>query len=95
MTSSFTVARGSQIGPYPFRLTASNGWNSDVSMSALNVPAGTTVTFNPMNVAGGNGTTSVTINVGPNTSPGFYPVVVLGDGGSLKGTAMVALTVTP
>jgi len=48
-----------------------------------------------VNVAGGNGTTSVTINVGPNTSPGFYPVVVLGDGGSLKGTAMVALTVTP
>jgi hypothetical protein len=94
ITSTFTVAQGTQIGPYAFRLTASNGWNGDVSMSALNVPAGTRVTFNPAIVAGGNDTTAVTINVGPNTPPGFYPIVVLGDGGSLQGTALVALRVT-
>lgn len=94
IASTFTAAPGTQIGPYPFRLTAANGWTHDVTMSAVNVPAGTTVTFNPPLIPGGNGTTAVTINVGRNTSPGFYPVIVLGDGESLKGTALVALTIT-
>jgi hypothetical protein len=63
--------------------------------SAVNVPAGVTVTFNPETVsAPGSGNTIMTIAVASGTPPGFYPMIVLGAGGGLEQTALVALTVT-
>src|SRR5271165_4609229 len=76
-------------------ISTANKFNAPVALSAVNVPHGVTVAFNPPTVsAPGSGSTTMTITAAANATPGLYPVIVLGDGGGLEQTALVELTVT-
>jgi uncharacterized membrane protein len=92
--STLTVAQGS-IGNSTLTTTIQGGFNSAISFSSTGVPAGTTVSFNPSSIpAPGNGTSAVTITVGPGTALGTYPITVTGNGGGKQHSATVTLTVT-
>jgi|SRR5271157_1962561 len=92
--SVFTVKQGKQSS-FLVTLSTANKFNAPVALSAVNVPHGVTVAFNPPTVsAPGSGSTTMTITAAANATPGLYPVIVLGDGGGLEQTALVELTVT-
>jgi hypothetical protein len=94
LNSTFTVKQGKQIS-FVINLSTANGFSAPVALSAINVPGGVTVTFDPQTLpAPGAGSTSMTIAAAANAPPGFYPIIVQGDGGGLQHTTLVALTVT-
>jgi hypothetical protein len=94
LASTFTVKQGKQIS-FPVTLSTANGFNAAIALSAINVPNGVTVTFDQqIMLAPGSGSTTMTISAASNAPPGFYPVIMLGDGGGLEQTALVAVTVT-
>ena len=75
--------------------TISDGFNSDINLSASGVPDGTTVTFDPQTIpAPGAGNSAMTVVVGSNTALGTYPITVTGSGGGIQQTTTVTLTVT-
>ncbi len=92
--ASLSVAQGNQ-GTSTITATVSGGFNSAISLSASGVPAGATVSFNPLTIpAPGSGNSTMTITVGSTTPTGSYPITVAGSGGGIKQTATVTLTVT-
>jgi hypothetical protein len=94
LASTFTVKQGKQIS-FPVSLSTANGFNASIALSAINVPSGVAVTFDQQTLpAPGSGSTIMTITAADNAPPGFYPVIVLGNGGGLEQTALVAVTVT-
>src|SRR5271165_2651919 len=94
LSSAFTVKQGKQVS-WAVNLSTVNKFNAPVALSAVNVPHGVTVTFNPPTVpAPGSGSTTMTISAAANAPPGLYPVIVLGDGGGLEQTALIEVTVT-
>ena len=94
LASTFMVKQGKQSS-FPVSLSTANGFNAPVTLSAVNVPLGVTVTFNPQTLpAPGSGSTTMTITAAANATPGSYAVVLLGDGGNLEQTTLVPITVT-
>ncbi len=92
--AAVSVAQGSQ-GTSSISTTISGGFNSAITLSASGVPNGTTVSFNPNPIAApGNGSSTMTINVGANTAVGTYPITVSGNGGGIQHSTTVTLTVT-
>ncbi len=92
--AALSVAQGSQ-GTSTISTTISGGFNSAITLSATGVPNGATVTFNPNPIAApGNGSSTMTINVGANTAVGTYPITVTGNGGGIQHSTTVTLTVT-
>jgi uncharacterized membrane protein len=92
--SAVSVVQGSQ-GSSTITTTISGGFNSAITLSASGVPTGTTVSFNPNPIAApGNGSSTMTINVGANTAVGTYPITVTGNGGGIQHSTTVTLTVT-
>jgi hypothetical protein len=86
--------QGSQ-GYSTISTTISGNFSSAINLSASGVPTGTTVSFNPNPIASpGNGSATMTINVGANTSLGTYPITVTGNGGGVQHSTTVTLTVT-
>src|SRR5271157_204697 len=76
--------------------TISGGFNSSISLSASGVPMGVTVSFNPSTIgAPGAGSSIMTISDLVVAPPGTYPITVTGNGGGVKQTATVTLTITP
>ncbi len=74
---------------------SSNGFNSDVSLSAAGAPNGTTVTFNPDTIpAPGAGSSSTTITVPAGTAFGSYPITVNAASGQGNQTATTTLTLS-
>ncbi|HVP50189.1 MAG TPA: hypothetical protein VMT56_03100 [Candidatus Bathyarchaeia archaeon] len=74
--------------------TVSNGFNSNITLSASGVPSGTTVTFSPQTIgAPGAGSSTMTVAVGTSTAAGTYPITVTGSGGGIKRTTTVTLAV--
>ncbi len=93
--ASLTIAQGNQ-GKSTITTIVSGGFNSAITLSASGMPAGATVSFNPNPIpAPGAGTSAMTIMVGNSTPPGTYPITVAGNGGGIKQTTTVTLTVTP
>src|SRR5208337_3616334 len=91
---SLSIAQGNQ-GISTITTAISGGFNSALSLSALGVPSGTTVSFNPDPIpAPGSGNSTMTITVGSSTPTGTYPITVVGDGGGVQQTTTVTLTVT-
>ena len=91
---SLSVAQGQQ-GNSILTTTIRRGFNSAIMFSASGVPNGTTVSFNPNPIAApGNGSSTMTINVGVNTAVGTYPITVTGNGGGIQHSTTVTLTVT-
>src|SRR5271157_1923708 len=92
--ASLSIAQGNQ-GISTITTTISGGFNSALSLSALGVPSGTTVSFNPNPIAApGSGNSTMTITVGSSTPTGTYPITVVGNGGGVQQTTTVTLTVT-
>lgn len=92
LASTFAVKQGKQIS-FPVNLSASGGFNAPIALSAINVPNGLTVSFDPQ-ILSAPGSATMTIAAQSDAPTGFHPLVVIGDGGSLEQTALVALTVT-
>ncbi len=92
--TSLSVVQGGQ-GSSTISTTISGSFNSAINLTASGVPNGTTVSFNPNPIAApGNGSSTMTINVGANTAVGTYPITVTGSGGGIQHSTTVTLTVT-
>jgi hypothetical protein len=90
--SSVTVARNNSA-QFTITVTPAGGFSSDVALSASGVPPQSSVTFNPATVAGGNGTSNVTISIGRNTPRKTYTMTITGTGGGVTASASVTVTV--
>jgi uncharacterized membrane protein len=91
--ASLSIAQGGQ-GFSTIYTTTGGGFNGSISLSASGMPSGTTVGFSPQTIpAPGAGSSVMTINVGESTPVGAYPLTVTGDGGGIRQTTVVTLTV--
>ncbi len=91
---ALTIAQGNQ-GNSTITSTISGGFNNAISLTSSGAPAGTTVSFNPSTIpAPGAGTSAMTIAVGASTAPGTYPITVTGNGGGVRQSTTVTLTVS-
>jgi hypothetical protein len=70
-------------------VTAQNGFNSSVTLSATGLPSGVTATFGAYSAGG----TPVTFNAAGTATPGTFSVTVTGVSGTLRNSAVLALTV--
>jgi subtilisin family serine protease/uncharacterized membrane protein len=92
LATQSTVAGGSVN--IPITLTDVNGFPGTISLSALGLPAGATVSFNPANVAS-NGTSTATISTSATTPAGSYPLTIYGASGNVTHSTVVDIVVTP
>jgi uncharacterized membrane protein len=93
--ASVTVALGNS-GTSTITTAVSGGFSSAVALSATGQPAGVTVSFNPASIAApGSGSSTMTMTVASNTTPGTYPIAITGSGGGITHSATVTLTVNP
>jgi hypothetical protein len=93
--TSVTVVQGAS-GTSAISTSISGSFNSAISLSASGAPAGTTISFSPTSIAApGNGSSTMTMNVGASTAAGTYTITVTGTGGSATHSATVSLTVNP
>ena len=91
---SLTIGQ-SGAGTSTITITVSGGFNNSVSLSASGVPVGVAVSFNPNTIgAPGAGTSAMKITVMRLALPGTYLITVTGNGGGVKQTTTVALTIT-
>jgi hypothetical protein len=67
---------------------------SAVALAASGAPAGTGVNLSPTSIAGGAGSSTMTLSVGASTAVGTYSITVTGSGGGKTHTATISLTVT-
>jgi hypothetical protein len=92
--SSLTITPGNQ-GTSTITVRVSGGFNSPISLSASGAPPGVTVTFNPQTIQPvGPGRSTMTISVLRLAQPGTYPITVTGNGGGIKHSTTVTLTVS-
>ncbi len=79
-------------------IAPTNGFTGTVNLSCGSIiPTGTgnpTCTFNPASIAGGSGTSTLTVNTSLTTSPVAYTVTITGTSGSLNHSTSGSLTVT-
>lgn len=91
--ASVNVVRGNQ-GTSTITTTVSGGFNSAITLSALGVPSGTTVSFGPNPLpTPGSGSSIMTITVGSNTPTGVYSITITGNGGTIQRSTTVNLSV--
>jgi subtilase family serine protease len=101
-TASFTLAaKPTKLSMAPgghgtskITATPSNGFNSSIALSASGQPSGVTVTFKPTSIAGGSGSSTMTIKASSTTKAGTYTIKVKGSGGGVTRTTKVTLTIT-
>ena len=89
---SQTVIQGSST-TYTVNVNALNGFNGSVSLSASG-PSGVSFDFSPSSVTG-SGSSTMTVNVGSNTTPGAYTLTITGTDatGNLTHVTTVTLVV--
>ncbi len=78
--------------PYTVSVISSGGYSGNVTLSALGLPLGATVQFDP-NPVNAPGTSTMTITTGANTPLGDYTVTIQGTDGTTTRSATVQLTV--
>ena len=92
--SSLSIAEGNQ-GTSTITTFALFTFNNSINLSASGAPPGTTVSLNPGTIpAPGSGNSIMTMTVGSKTPTGIYPITVTGNGGGVKQSTTVTLTVT-
>jgi len=95
LTSSvakLTEVQGS-TGTVSITSTATNGFDSAISLSVTGQPAGVTVTFSPASITG-SGNSTMTVAVGASAAVGTYHLTVTGTSGSINESVSIALSVT-
>ena len=93
---SQTVTAGSTAA-WTVTVTASSGFGDTVNLTVAGLPAGAMATFNPASIAGGSGTSTLSVPTSPSTPPGSYPLTITATdatNGSLR-SAQVTLTIDP
>jgi hypothetical protein len=90
--SSQTVVQGNSAS-YTVNVSAINGFNGTVALSASGLPAGASAMLTPASVIGA-GASTLTVATASSTPAGSYTVTITGTSGSLTHTATVSLTVT-
>lgn len=94
LPSSLSVPQSGK-GTSTITTTISGGFNSSIALSSSGAPMGVGVTFTPPTIgAPGSGNSTMTINVLRIAPIGTYPITVAGNGGGVKQTTVVNLTVT-
>lgn len=89
---AITVKRG-KTGSQPVTVTGSNGFTGTVSLALTGVPSGVTATLSPTSIAGGSGSSTLTISVSNQMKQGNYPMTITGTSGALIHSTSVVLTV--
>lgn len=75
--------------------TLSGSFNSDISLVASGLPAGTIAGFNPSSIAApGAGSSTLNINAGSTTPPGTYNISITGSGAGKLHSTSISLTVS-
>jgi hypothetical protein len=92
--ASQSVTAGSS-GTYTVTINPVNGFTGAVSLSASGLPSGATASFNPSSVAGGSGSSTLTISTISSTPAGTSTITITGTSGSLSHTATASLSVSP
>jgi subtilisin family serine protease len=81
---------------YTVTVTPQAGFTGDVALSMSGLtPSQATWSFVPATVAGGSGTSQLTISPSAGLAPGTYPLTVTGTSGGLVRSAAASLVVTP
>jgi N-acetylneuraminic acid mutarotase len=88
---SFVIQAGTSGGT-TINTVVSDGFSGTISLSAVNLPTGITVSFSPASVTG-FAVTQATFAVGLNVTPGNYTITVAGTSGGVTETTTVSLTV--
>jgi kumamolisin len=91
--TAISVSRSSS-GHVVITAAAMGGFSSSISLSASGQGSGQTVTFSPTSIPGGAGTSTMTIQVGRNSTLGTHTITVRATGGGITHTATVTLTIT-
>ncbi len=74
--------------------TAAASYTGNVVLSITGLPAGMSYSFNPSSIAGGTGSSTLTILAGSSTATGSYLVTVKSTAGGVTFTMVFALTIT-
>jgi hypothetical protein len=90
--ASLTIGQGASSNS-TISTAVTNGSAQSVGLSASGLPSGASASFSPISVTAG-GSSTMTVSVGPATTPGNYTITVTGIGSSVTHTTSVSLTVT-
>jgi kumamolisin len=90
--TSLTVSRGSS-GTAQITATLTQGTITSVALSASGQRSGTTVSFSPTSISGGNGTSTIKFTVSSRATTGTSTITITGKGGGNTHTTSIALTV--
>jgi subtilase family serine protease len=92
--ASLSIARGA-TNTYTITTTVSGGFNSAISLSAVNAGARQTLTFNPVTIpAPGSGTSAMQVTVGADAALTSHTITITAKGGGITHTTTVTLIVT-
>lgn len=93
--SSATTPPGGTVS-FTISVTSVNGFTDDVSLS-LSGLSGSEASwdFAPPDVAGGSGTSELTLTADPALTPGTFPLTITGTSGAIERSAFVSLVVSP
>ena len=91
--ASLTVSAGS-AGTATITTAVFDGFDAAISLSASGLPSGVTASFSPMSIpAPGSGSAMLTLSASASTAAGSYTITIIGNGGGLKETASISLTI--
>lgn len=79
---------------FSLTLTPLDGFSGNVALSVGGLPAGATGSWSPATVAGGSGTSILTINTTTSTPVGDYDLILTGTSGPIVHSTTVGLTVS-
>ncbi len=90
---SQTVLQGGSAS-YMVSASSLNAFTGSVSLSASGAPSGVSIGFTPTSVTADSGSSTMTVNVASNTTPGTYTLTITGTSGSLSHSTTVTLVVS-
>ncbi|PWU02424.1 MAG: hypothetical protein C5B51_20775 [Terriglobia bacterium] len=90
---SQTVVRGG-TATYTVTVAPLNGFTGTVSLSLTGAPSRSTVAFNPSQITGGSGTSTLTVTLSSRTRPNTYHMTVTGTSGGLTHSVGIDIVAT-
>ncbi len=90
--TSLNITRGTS-GTSTIATAVTLGNISSISLSASGQRSGTSISFSPSSITGGNGSSTMNVTVNRRATTGTFNIIVTGTGGGTSHTATVQLTV--